>query len=43
MSGLQVLDRIMAMDPGAEVIVMTARDSTETAIEAIRTGACDAP
>lgn len=39
--GLEVLEWILAADPGAEVILMTAHYSTESAVEAIQKGACD--
>ena len=39
--GMELLERIVASDPGAEVILMTAHYSTETAVEAIQKGACD--
>jgi len=39
--GLQMLEWILAADPGAEVILMTAHYSTESAVEAIQKGACD--
>ena len=41
MSGLEMLDRIMAFDPAIDVILMTAHYTTETAVEAIQKGACD--
>lgn len=41
LNGMQVLERIMAVDPGAEVILMTGHYSTDSAVEAIRKGACD--
>ena len=41
MSGMEVLERIMAADPAAEVIVMSAHYSTDSAVEAIQKGACD--
>src|SRR5947209_2343851 len=41
LSGMEVLERIMAADPGAEVILMTAHYSTESAVQAIQKGACD--
>src|ERR1700680_2079238 len=41
MSGMEVLERIMEFDPATEVILMTAHYSTESAVEAIRKGACD--
>lgn len=39
--GLEMLDWILAEDPGAEVILMTGHYSTESAVEAIQKGACD--
>jgi DNA-binding NtrC family response regulator len=39
--GLELLDGILAADPGAEVILMTGQYSTESAVEAIQKGACD--
>ena len=41
MSGLEILDRIMAFDPSIDVILMTAHYTSETAVEAIQKGACD--
>ncbi len=41
MSGLEVLDRIMEIDPATDVILMTAHYSSETAVEAIKRGASD--
>jgi DNA-binding NtrC family response regulator len=41
MSGLEVLDRIVEFDPSIDVILMTAHYSTESAVEAIKKGACD--
>jgi DNA-binding NtrC family response regulator len=41
MSGLEVLERTMEMDPSTEVILMTAHYSTESAVEAIKKGAAD--
>lgn len=41
MGGMEVLERIVAADPGAEVILMTAHYSTDSAVEAIQKGACD--
>ena len=40
-SGMEVLQRILAADPGTEVILITAHYSTESAVEAIQKGACD--
>jgi len=39
--GLEVLDRVLEFDPSIDVILMTAHYSTESAVEAIRRGACD--
>ena len=39
--GFEVLEEILAIDPAAEVILITAHYSTETAVEAIQKGACD--
>jgi DNA-binding NtrC family response regulator len=36
MTGLEVLSRIMEMDPSTDVVLMTAHYSTETAVEAIK-------
>lgn len=41
MTGLEVLGRIMEMDPAIDVILMTAHYSSETAVEAIKRGASD--
>ena len=41
MTGLEVLQRIIAFDPSIDVILMTAHYTTETAIAAIRLGAAD--
>ena len=41
LSGLEVLERVMAFDPGIEVVLMTAHYTTETAVEAIKKGAAD--
>src|SRR5262249_49986889 len=41
MSGMEVLERILAIDPGTEVILITAHYSTESAVEAIQKGASD--
>ena len=41
MSGMDVLDRIMELDPATEVILMTAHYSTESAVDAIKKGAAD--
>jgi DNA-binding NtrC family response regulator len=41
LSGLEVLDRIVAFDSAIEVILMTAHSAPESAVEAIRRGASD--
>jgi DNA-binding NtrC family response regulator len=41
LSGLDVLERIMEVDPATDVILMTAHYSSETAVEAIKKGASD--
>ena len=41
MSGMEVLERIMEIDPATDVILMTAHYSTETVVEAIQKGASD--
>src|SRR3954464_10091112 len=41
MTGMEVLDKVMAFDPATEVILMTAHYSTESAVEAIKKGASD--
>jgi DNA-binding NtrC family response regulator len=41
MSGMDVLERIMEIEPGTDVILMTAHYSSESAVEAIRKGASD--
>src|SRR5215467_919309 len=40
-SGMEALQRILAIDPGTEVILITAHYSTESAVEAIHKGASD--
>jgi DNA-binding NtrC family response regulator len=40
-SGMELLERMMAADPGVDVILMTAHCSTDSAVEAIQKGACD--
>jgi DNA-binding NtrC family response regulator len=39
--GMELLERIVAVDPGVDVILLTAHASTESAVEAIQKGACD--
>jgi DNA-binding NtrC family response regulator len=41
LSGMEVLEKIVAADPAVEVILMTAHYSTDSAVEAIQKGACD--
>jgi DNA-binding NtrC family response regulator len=40
-NGMQLLDKILEIDPAIEVILMTVHYSTEAAVEAIKKGACD--
>jgi len=40
-NGLEILERIVAADPGTDVILMTGFYTTESAVEAIQKGACD--
>ena len=41
MNGMELLERIVAIDPGTDVILITAHYSPESAVEAIQKGACD--
>jgi DNA-binding NtrC family response regulator len=41
MTGLDVLNRIMEIAPATDVVLMTAHYTTETAVQAIRSGAAD--
>jgi len=41
MSGMDLLDKILARDPGVEFILMTGHYSTDSAVAAIRQGATD--
>lgn len=41
LNGMQLLEQILEFDPGTDVVMMTAHYSTESAVEAIRKGACD--
>ena len=41
MNGIEVLEHIQEIDPTIEVILLTGHYSTESALEAIRKGACD--
>ena len=40
-SGMEILEKILDMDPGVEVLLVTAHYSTDAAVEAIKKGACD--
>ena len=39
MNGMELLSRILEVDPATDVILMTAQYSTEAAVEAIKKGA----
>src|ERR1035441_4696754 len=41
MNGMELLSRILDVDPAIDVVLMTAHYSTEAAVEAIKKGACD--
>ena len=41
LGGMEMLEKIVEMDPGIDVILMTAHYTTETAVEAIKKGAYD--
>jgi DNA-binding NtrC family response regulator len=41
MHGMELLERLIHADPGANVILTSAQYSAESAVEAIRKGACD--
>ena len=41
MSGMEVLERIVEIDPATDVILMSAHYSTESAVEAVKRGASD--
>jgi DNA-binding NtrC family response regulator len=40
-SGMELLARIVELDPGIDVMLLTSHYSTEAAVEAIQKGACD--
>ena len=40
-SGMDILERIVSSDPGANVIVISGHYSAESAMEAVQRGACD--
>jgi DNA-binding NtrC family response regulator len=39
--GMELLSRIIDLDPGIDVILLTSHDSIESAVRAIQKGACD--
>lgn len=39
--GMELLERMVAIDPGVEVVIITAHYSAQSAVEAIKKGACD--
>src|SRR5437867_2910329 len=41
MSGIEVLERLKYVDPGIEVVMMTAFETTDTMLQALRLRACD--
>ena len=41
LTGMELLERIVAVDPGTDVILITSHYSPESAVEAIQKGACD--
>src|SRR4051812_5637186 len=41
MSGIEVLERLKYVDPGIEVVMMTAFETTDTMRQALRLRACD--
>ncbi|HVO62769.1 MAG TPA: sigma-54 dependent transcriptional regulator [Terriglobales bacterium] len=41
LDGMQLLEKIIAVDPATEVILITGNYSMDSAVEAIRKGACD--
>ncbi len=41
MNGMELLSRVLEIDPATDVVLMTAHYSTEAAVEAIKKGACD--
>jgi DNA-binding NtrC family response regulator len=40
-NGIELLERMVALDPGTDVILITSHYSAESAVEAIQKGACD--
>jgi DNA-binding NtrC family response regulator len=41
LTGMQLLERMIAIDPGVDIVLMTAHYTPESAVEAIQKGACD--
>lgn len=41
LDGMTLLERMIAADPGTDIILMTAHYSSDSAVEAIQKGACD--
>lgn len=41
MSGMELLERVLELDPATEVVLLTGQYSTESAVEAIQKGAAD--
>ncbi len=41
LGGMELLERIVSVDPGTDVILITSHYSPESAVEAIQKGACD--
>lgn len=41
MSGMDLLERMINVDPGANIVLMSGHYSAESAVEAIQKGACD--
>ena len=39
--GMEMLEKILEIDPGVDVILISGNYSTEAAVEAIKKGACD--
>lgn len=41
LSGMEMLESMLAVDPGLDIILITAQHSAESAVQAIQKGACD--
>ena len=41
MSGIELMERLIGLDPNIDVLLITAHYSTESAVEAVQKGACD--